>query len=213
VTEQEWLACKRPERMLEFLRGRASDRKLRLFAVACAWERGVLVRDGPNRRFLAAFVRFADGEGTLRKVRAARKAAYPTWGQVSVLDCPDPDGDAWETAARAAGPAGMREALSSRLAARRNAAQARLAREVFGNPLRPAAAAPAWQAPDVAALAGAAYEAGLPDAGFLDPQRLSVLADALEEAGCADQDILGHLRSPGPHVRGCWALDLILGKG
>jgi hypothetical protein len=45
-----------------------------------------------------------------------------------------------------------------------------------------------------------------------DPQRLAVLADALEEAGCNDAEILTHLRSPGPHVRGCWALDLILGK-
>jgi hypothetical protein len=40
-----------------------------------------------------------------------------------------------------------------------------------------------------------------------------VLADALEEAGCADAEILTHLRGPGPHVRGCWALDLVLGKG
>jgi len=41
---------------------------------------------------------------------------------------------------------------------------------------------------------------------------LAILADALEEAGCADTDILDHLRGPGPHVRGCWAVDLILGK-
>jgi hypothetical protein len=39
-----------------------------------------------------------------------------------------------------------------------------------------------------------------------------VLADALEDAGCSDAGLLGHLRSPGPHVRGCWALDLVLGK-
>ena len=48
--------------------------------------------------------------------------------------------------------------------------------------------------------------------GHLDPVRLAILADALEEAGCNSIDILAHLRSPGPHVRGCWALDLILGK-
>jgi hypothetical protein len=40
--------------------------------------------------------------------------------------------------------------------------------------------------------------------------RLVVLADALEEAGCQDWEFLAHLRGPGPHVRGCWALDLIL---
>jgi hypothetical protein len=48
--------------------------------------------------------------------------------------------------------------------------------------------------------------------GLLDPDRLAVLADALEDAGCENADVLGHLRSPGPHARGCWALDLILGK-
>ena len=46
----------------------------------------------------------------------------------------------------------------------------------------------------------------------LDPDRLAVLADALEEAGCDNADLLSHLRGPGPHVRGCWALDLLLGK-
>lgn len=50
------------------------------------------------------------------------------------------------------------------------------------------------------------------DDGTLDPARLAVLSDAIEEAGGTDTDILAHLRSPGPHVRGCWALDLILGK-
>jgi hypothetical protein len=48
--------------------------------------------------------------------------------------------------------------------------------------------------------------------GLLDPVRLAILADALEEAGCQDNDLLQHLRSPGPHVLGCWALDLILRK-
>jgi hypothetical protein len=43
--------------------------------------------------------------------------------------------------------------------------------------------------------------------------RLPVLADALEEAGCVDADILSHLRGAGPHALGCWCLDLLLGKG
>jgi hypothetical protein len=42
--------------------------------------------------------------------------------------------------------------------------------------------------------------------------RMSILADALEEAGCTDQDILAHCRSGGDHVRGCWVVDLVLGK-
>jgi hypothetical protein len=64
----------------------------------------------------------------------------------------------------------------------------------------------------VVALAQAAYDQRELPAGHLDRARLAILADALEEAGCTDQTILGHLRGPGPHVRGCWAVDLILGK-
>jgi hypothetical protein len=61
-------------------------------------------------------------------------------------------------------------------------------------------------------LAVAAYEERLLPSGHLDNARLAVLSDALEEAGCSDEEILAHLRSPGPHIRGCWALDHILGK-
>ena len=42
--------------------------------------------------------------------------------------------------------------------------------------------------------------------------RLPILADALEDAGCTDPDTLAHCRGPGPHVRGCWVVDLLLGK-
>ncbi|MBY0230248.1 MAG: DUF4240 domain-containing protein [Gemmataceae bacterium] len=69
----------------------------------------------------------------------------------------------------------------------------------------------AWRTQDVIGLAQAADTAPLPD-GRLDPARLAVLSDALEEAGCTSADILGHLRDDGPHLRGCWALELILGK-
>jgi predicted DNA-binding WGR domain protein len=65
---------------------------------------------------------------------------------------------------------------------------------------------------DVLALAQAAYEERIMPSGELDPARLAVLSDALEEAGCDNPDILAHLRSLGPHVRGCWVVDLLLGK-
>ena len=61
-------------------------------------------------------------------------------------------------------------------------------------------------------LAQAAYDERTLPAGTLDPDRLAVLADALEDAGCSDAAILEHLRGPGPHVRGFWPLDLVLGK-
>jgi hypothetical protein len=69
-----------------------------------------------------------------------------------------------------------------------------------------------WNGGVALRLAEAAYEERSLPRGTLDADRLAVLADALEEAGCADPDLLGHLRGPGPHVRGCWALDLVLGK-
>jgi hypothetical protein len=56
------------------------------------------------------------------------------------------------------------------------------------------------------------YEGPPPADGALDADRLLVLSDALEEAGCTDQDILNHCRSPGVHVRGCWLLDVLLDK-
>jgi hypothetical protein len=61
-------------------------------------------------------------------------------------------------------------------------------------------------------LAQAAYDDRRLPSGVLDPARLTVLADALEDAGCADAAILAHCRRPGEHVRGCWVVDLLLGK-
>jgi hypothetical protein len=69
-----------------------------------------------------------------------------------------------------------------------------------------------WNDGTVRRLAEGAYEHRLLPSGTLDLARLAVLADALEEAGCDQADILKHLRGPGPHVRGCWAVDLLLGK-
>jgi hypothetical protein len=87
-----------------------------------------------------------------------------------------------------------------------------LARDIFGNPFRPASVEPEWITPTITNLATAAYDERVLPSGELDPARLAVLADALEEAGCDNADILSHLRSPGPHVRGCWVVDLLLGK-
>jgi hypothetical protein len=96
------------------------------------------------------------------------------------------------------------------------AVQTALVRELFCNPFRPSpaidAAWLAWQGGTVTQLAEAAYhERHLPE-GALHPTRLALLADVLEDAGCTDAELLGHLRGQGMHVRGCWALDLISGR-
>jgi hypothetical protein len=82
----------------------------------------------------------------------------------------------------------------------------RLLRDIFGNPFRPVAIDPAWVTSTVVALARGIYD----DRAF---DRMPILADALEDAGCDHSDILTHCRDPeAMHVRGCWAIDLVLGK-
>jgi hypothetical protein len=87
-----------------------------------------------------------------------------------------------------------------------------LLRDIFGNPFRPASIIPAWLTPTISSLATAAYEERAPSSSHLNKDRLAMLADALEEAGCSEEALLEHLRGPGPHVRGCFALDAIVGK-
>jgi len=89
-------------------------------------------------------------------------------------------------------------------------AQVALLRDIFGNPFRPVTLVPAHRTQDVISLARAAYDERQLPSGELEWDRLAVLADALEEGGCDEATILDHLRSPGPHVRGCWALDMAL---
>ena len=90
-----------------------------------------------------------------------------------------------------------------------NDQECRLLRDIFGPlPFRPVVIPPSvlgWGNGTVRKLAVAIYD----ERSF---DRLPNLADALEEAGCQDEDILGHCRRPGPHVRGCWVVDSILGK-
>jgi hypothetical protein len=102
--------------------------------------------------------------------------------------------------------------VAERLRAKERSTQAALVRDVLGNTFRPVAVNPAWLSPAVVAVARAAYEERQLPAGTLDPARLAVLADALEESGCTDESILGHLRGPGPHVRACFVVDALLGK-
>jgi hypothetical protein len=82
---------------------------------------------------------------------------------------------------------------------------ATILRCIFGNPFRPVTFAPSWCSETAVALASAIHVERAFD-------RLPILADALEEAGCDDADVLNHCRGPGPHVRGCWVVDGVLGK-
>jgi hypothetical protein len=84
--------------------------------------------------------------------------------------------------------------------------QATLARDIFGNPFRPVSFDPTWRTSTALAIAKGMYESR-------DFGAIPILADALQEAGCANDDVLNHCRAAnGVHVRGCWVVDLVLGK-
>jgi hypothetical protein len=83
--------------------------------------------------------------------------------------------------------------------------QANLIRDIFGNPFQPVTLDQAWLTSDVVTLAQGIYK----DRAF---DRMPILADALQDAGCDNENILNHCRSDGPHVRGCWVVDLVLGQ-
>jgi hypothetical protein len=78
-------------------------------------------------------------------------------------------------------------------------------RDIFGNPFRPVAFDPRWRTSDVVGVARAIYD----DKAF---ERMPILGDALMDAGCEDEQVISHCRGDGPHVRGCWVVDLILEK-
>ncbi len=116
-------------------------------------------------------------------------------------------------------PASWARAWAGEQIAPKQEKRAAILRDLVGNPFRPVVIAPvdrvilnekpSWHT--VLALVRAAYETKGDD-GILDTDRLAVLADALEDEGCNDADLLGHLRGKGPHYRGCWAVDLLLGQ-
>jgi hypothetical protein len=81
-----------------------------------------------------------------------------------------------------------------------------LMRCVFGNPFRPVSFSPRWRSADAVGLARGIYD----DRAF---DRLPILADALLDAGCDNRYVLDHCRGPGPHTRGCWVVDQVLGRG
>jgi hypothetical protein len=226
MTEAEWLACTAPGPMLDFLGNKASERKLRLYAAACCRQVWHFLCDERSRVAVEAAERYADGLLSEEERDAAFRAACDA--SLEIRRSPDrwPETDLRLRRRRdpyqvnfaaflAAFAAGSRAGeVSVHIRAEKSTpkvnlpdqpTRVRLLRCIFGDPFRAIPADPAWVTPSVALLARVIYD----DRAF---DRLPILADALEEAGCAGATFLDHCRGPGPHALGCWVVDLILGR-
>jgi hypothetical protein len=213
MTELEWLNCAEPAELFAFLYGKVCDRPRRLFACACCrriWHLHIL----HGRKGVEVAERYADGMAGAAEMR----------GSVMDYGVAHSVGPAAEQATRAAGCCVWQIAdaegasryalnavqLSAGLSARDDEAidQCVLLRDVVGNPFREVELDPSWckwSNGTVRRMAQAIYA----DRRFDD---LPILADALEDAGCTNEDILTHCRERNEHVRGCWVVDLLLGK-
>jgi hypothetical protein len=228
-TEQDWLHCSHADSMLDFLRGKVSDRKMRLFACACARRVWTLLPNDPCRQAIETAEAYADGLRSRNDLQAARNAVNDTIPPIdhdhddlrhrvddaSFWALCSANGTVWPSDYGKDESAAGTVARDARYATgeRQNEesiAQCRLLRDIFGPfPFHPTPAVHpewlAWHDGLISRLARSIYE----ERGF---EQLPILGDALEEAGCSEERILGHCRQAGEHARGCWVVDLLLGK-
>jgi hypothetical protein len=216
MTEEEWLSATDPEPMVEVASRDASDRKLRLFAVSCCLQVLPLRTDERRRNAVVVAERHADGLATDNELKEAQYTAYKVHPRRKAKPIcrmsPQLQALVWllsPTAAVAARKVFGWTTSVKRVTRKRQCDSLRC---IFGNPFRFITINDTLRTPSVTALAQATYLERYLPAGTFDPDRLSVLADALEDAGCTDATILDHLRGPGPHVRGCFVIDALLGK-
>jgi len=209
--------------MLAYLRGKATDRQLRLLAAAFCRHVWELITDTRSRRAVEVAEGFADDTESKWQLRTANRESFVAFQEMRYAAGPNRVGMAHLFAAEAASLAAAQDRPALEIAAgawalsswalepsnrdfQHEPLLANLCRDIFS--FRSVAADPAWLAWNngtVRNLAQAIYT----DRAF---DRLPILADALEDAGCTNADILAHCRGGGEHVRGCWVVDLILGK-
>jgi hypothetical protein len=216
MTEAEWDACTDRLLMLQYLRGKVSERKLRLFAAACCRRIWSLLADPRSRRLVEVLERRADRQASddefeaavlnnrqlVYDLRTAGRADQPIHLAASAAGMAAGD-DAWAAAWKVVAEA--RRAVAAEVAECEARAQALLLRDIIGNPFRPVTFTPAWRTPAAVTMAQAIYDWRAFD-------RLPGLANVLEAVGCADADMLAHCRYGGEHARGCWVVDLVLAR-
>ena len=228
MTEAEWMACVEPMRMLRTLEGKVSERKMRLLACACARRLWHVLDDHRCRNAIEVAERFADARADTEQLRVAMHEAEPgpeansdsRFARLAAAQAATYHAGQLPFAVHFAGEAaiyrafcdaiaaGARRVLGDPKAAERTV-QCTLIRDIVGTPFGypPAIAVNwlSWNDGTIQKMAQAIYD----DRAF---DRLPLLADALDDAGCTDAAILSHCRVPGEHVRGCWVVDLLLGK-
>lgn len=215
MTEEQWLAATDPYGMLEHLKGMISERKLLLFTAACVRRNLMFPCEPEQRRVALAGEQFLSGAispetfhdtvaasyGPEYPAKLFRSRAYNAHEQSRFVS----EMFRFHAAHGRYSPDDPPHADCYAVRDRERQRHREILRELIGNPFRPATVDPAWLTSAVVPLAEGIYA----DCSF---DRLPILGDALEEAGCDNADILAHCRTPGPHVRGCWVVDLILGK-
>jgi hypothetical protein len=205
MTEEEWLAATNPDPMFDVVRHRkvATDRKYRLFACACCWRTPDIWKLQSCRHAIEALEAAADGVISWDEcVAATNFASHTNWYELPIYQARK-----WLAIDAAVFTSGAvaRRLFPKALEIQTLRIHVDFLRCIFGNPFRPVVFAPSWRSETSVALAAGIYEERAFD-------RLPILADALEEAGCDHPDVLSHLRGPGPHARGCWVVDGVLGK-
>lgn len=212
MTEAEWLTETDPMQMLRFIRGKTSNRKLRLLTSACCRSAKIVLTCQPLRNAVETAERYADGQASYGEmVRAAKAVEAFSWS--AAADERREARGIWHLVTMGTWwniwpIRRSQRTLLALLSVERPVGFAwpPLFRCVFGSLMfRPVLVAPIWRTSTVLALAHDIYA----DRTF---DRMPILADALQDAGCDNADILNHCRSGGPHVRGCWVVDLLLGK-
>jgi hypothetical protein len=200
--------------MIRFISDRFSDRKLRLFLVGMArlnWDK---LPPGELRDAIETAEKHADGLASDQHIDTLRDRFYRfarTEATAEEREWLRPPKNVWFHSARMTTyPSRMLRTLSANSnwrveVAPLHSSLAPVARCIFGNPFRPVTINSACLTPTVKALAEQIYN----DRAF---DRMPVLGDALEEAGCTVKEVLEHCRNGGEHVRGCWVVDMVLGK-
>lgn len=200
MKEAEWKDCKDISRIVSFLSKQFSERKLRLVACAYSVPFWPYIVDPRTKVALEAAEKYADRIISINDLRNASESARQAEADVRGREYEWRQWNIAHLAAMISGSVGEVEAVVAGDASIRPWIY-----DLYGNPFRHINTRREWFTSDVVALAKRIYS----DREF---DRLPILADALQDAGCDNEDILNHCRGDGSHVRGCWVVDLILGK-